>query len=228
MESKLKILEQRLYRAEERVRGYLARYRGELPSPSIVLEPGLGEGTVATHRYPATVVVREASVPESVIAHELVHIAQGMLGQFLGFRLLYGLLAEGLADWVAKALYPEHEVKYHAGYRLIGLLVKADESAIGDLLRLNDLPVVAEDLEAILGSPHLAACSRELLNHVAERIRESITTAIEAGITDPTFVTLGEEVRAWKFLLDSRFDPVREGVDLVVGEWFGLENIAYG
>jgi hypothetical protein len=41
------------------------------------------------------------------------------------------------------------------------------------------------------------------------------------AVADPTFVPLGEEVRAWKFLLDGRFAAVREEVDRVVGEWFG-------
>lgn len=212
-------LERRLHRAESKVKEYLARYGGELPATHIVLEPELGEETLATHRYPATVVVREASVPESVIAHELVHIAQGTLEQFRGFRLLYTLLAEGLADWVARWLYPEHEVKYPAGYRLIELLIEADPEVIGDLLRLNDLPLVPEDVDSILMDPHLPAYSRDLLSRMAGRIRESIRLANEAGIDDPTFVTLGEEVRAWKFLLDGRFEGVRGEVDRVVGEW---------
>lgn len=214
-------LEGLLRGAERRVREHLARYGGKLPSTRIVLDAELGEETLATYRHPDMVVVREASVPESVIAHELVHIAQGTLEQFRGFRLLYVLLTEGLADWVAKQLYPEHEVKYQAGYRLVELLRAADEEAIGDLLRLNHLPLVPEDVEAILTSPHLAAYSRDLLSRMAERIRDSIRAAIEAGITDPTFVTLGEELRAWKFLLDGRFEGVREMVDEVAGEWFG-------
>jgi hypothetical protein len=37
---------------------------------------------------------------------------------------------------------------------------------------------------------------------MAGRIRDSIRTAREAIITDPTFVPLGEEIRAWKLLLD--------------------------
>lgn len=206
------------------MREYLARYGGELPSTRIVLDPELGEETLATHRYPDTVVVREAVVPESVIAHELVHIAQGTLESFRGFRLLYTLLAEGLADWVAKQLYPEHEVRYEAGYRLIALLVDADEGAIGDLLRLNEMLLVPGDVEAILSSPHLAAYSRDLLSPMAGRIRDNVRTAIEAGLTDPTFVTLGEELRAWKFLLDGRFEGVRGEVDGVVGEWFGADG----
>lgn len=213
--------EQRLRRAEERVREYLDRYGGELPSLDILLDPELDEETMATNRYPGTVVVRETSVSESVIAHELVHIAQRTLEQFRGFRLLYTLLAEGLADWVARQLYPEHEVKYQAGYRLVELLRAADEEAIGNLLRLNHLPLVPEDVDIILTSPHLAAYSRDLLSPMAGRIRDSTRAAREAGITDPTFVTLGEEVRAWKFVLDGRFDEARGEVGEIVGEWFG-------
>jgi len=213
-------LEEKLSRAEKKVRAYLARHGGSLPTTHVILDPGLDEETMATHRYPGTVVVWEPSVPESVIAHELVHIAQGTLEHFQGFRLLYVLLAEGLADWVAKALYPEHQVKYPAGCQLIELLVGADEGATGDLLRLNDLPLVPEDVESILSNPHLAAYSRDLLGGMANRIRDSIRAANEAGIDDPTFVTLGEEVRAWKFLLDGRFAGVRERVDGLTSEWF--------
>jgi hypothetical protein len=75
-----------------------------------------------------------------------------------------------------------------------------------------------------LSSPHLAAYTRDLLSPMAERIRENIRAGQEAGITDPTFVTLGEELRAWKFLLDEQFNGVRGEVDRVVGEWFGLEE----
>jgi len=213
-------LERRLQRAEEKVREYLARYGCTLPSARIACDPELSEGTLATHRHPGTVVVRESSVPESVIAHEVVHIAQGTLEQFRGFRLLYTLLAEGLADWVAKQLYPEHEVKYQAGYRLIELLVKMDEGIIGDLVRLNELSLVPEDAEAILESPHLTAYSRDLLIPIAGRIRDSIRTANKAGIADPTFVPLGEEMRAWKFLLDRRFEGVMKEVDEVLRGWF--------
>jgi len=223
-------LEEKLSRAEARVRAHLARYAryarygGRLPTTCIVLDPDLDEGTLATHCYPDMVAVRETTVPESVIAHELVHIAQGTLEYFRGFRLLYVLLAEGLADWVAQALYPAHEVKYPAGCQLVELLAEADEEAIGNLLRLNDLPLVPEDIDIILANPHLAACSRDLLGRMADRIRDSIRAAHEADISDPTFVPLGEEVRAWKFLLDGRFDGVREGVDEVVGEWFGEQG----
>jgi hypothetical protein len=56
---------------------------------------------------------------------------------------------------------------------------------------------------------------------MAGRIRDSICAAREAGITDPTFVPLGEEIRAWKLVLDGRFEGVREGVDRVMGEWSG-------
>jgi hypothetical protein len=218
--------EQRLRRAEERVRGYLARYGVVLPAVRIAVEPGLGEGALATHRYPGTVAVRDASVAESVIAHELAHIAQGTLEQFRGFRLLYTLLAEGLAEWVAKTLYPEHEVKYGAGYRLIALLAATDEQSIGGLLRLNTLPLAPEDVEAILTSPRLPDYSRDLLTSMADQIRKSVATAIEAGITDPTFVPLGEELRAWKFILDGRYEGVWNEVGEALVEWFGSEHPA--
>jgi hypothetical protein len=213
-------LDQKLRGAGARVNAYSAQHGGELPTLQIVLEPDLEEGTLATHRYPGTVVVREPSVPESVVAHELVHITQGTLAQFRGFRLLYTLLAEGLADWVTKTLYAEHEVKYQAGFRLIACLVGDDESAVGDLLRLHELQLVPEDVDAILTNPHMPDYTRNLLGWMGERIRGSIQAAGEAGITDPTFVILGEEVRAWKFLLDDRFVEVREEADEAVEVWF--------
>jgi len=217
-------LERLLRGAQMRLREYLSRYGGKLPSTRIILDPELGEETLATHRYPNIVVVREPLVPESVIAHELVHIAQGTLEQFRGFQLLYTLLAEGLADWGAKQLYPEHEVKYEAGHRLVQLLVETDKAVIGDLLQLNEMPLMPGDLEAILSSPHLTVYSRDLLSGLAGRIRDSIRAAQEAGITDPTFVSLGEEVQAWKFLLDGRFDRVRERINAAVREWFRQGN----
>ena len=75
-------------------------------------------------------------------------------------------------------------------------------------------------VENILSNPHLEAYSRDLLSGMASRIRGSIQAANEAGIEDPTFVTLGEEVRAWKLLLDGRFDRVRDEVDELMSEWF--------
>jgi hypothetical protein len=219
-------LEEKLHQAEEKVRTFLARHGVELATAHIVLDAGLDKGALATHRYPATVVVRDASVPESVIAHELVHIAQGTLEQFRGFQLLYSLLAEGLADWVAKQLYPDHPVKYQDGYRLIELVVTVDAGAVGDALRLHQVRLEPGDLDAILSSPHLAAASRELLGQMSERIRQAIGTAVAAGITDPTFVPLGEELQAWKFLLDRRFDRARQEVDRVVGEWFGQKEVS--
>ncbi len=71
---------------------------------------------------------------------------------------------------------------------------------------------------------HLAAYSRDLLGGLADRIQNSVQIANEAGISDPTFVTLGEEVRAWKLLLDRRFEGVREEVGVAVGEWFASQE----
>jgi hypothetical protein len=213
-------LEGRFPRTEGRVKGHLVLCGCFIPSTRIVRDPELDEDTLVTDRYPGTVVVRETSVPESDIAHELVHLAQGTSEQFPSFQSLYTLLVEGLADWVAKQLYPEHEVKYQAGHRLIELLLANDESSVGGLFRLNDLSLVAQDMEAILGSSHLAAYSCDLPSPIAGRIRNSIPAAKEAGLTDPTFAPLGEEMRTWKLLLDSRYGAVSEEVDRVVEKWF--------
>jgi len=206
--------------AEGRVGAYLRRYGVPLRPVSVVIDTDLAEDTLATHRLPATVVVRQASAPESVVAHELVHIAQGTLQSFRGFHLLYTLLAEGLADWVAKRLYAEHEVRYPLGYRLVDLLARVDEASIGDLLRLNDLPLAAEDVDAILENPSLPPYTRTLLGSMVNRIRDAAREASTAGITDPTFVTLGEEVRAWKFLRGPAFDEVSGAIDRVLTEFF--------
>jgi hypothetical protein len=66
----------------------------------------------------------------------------------------------------------------------------------------------------------MTAYSRDFLSPMAGRIRGSIRAA-KAGITDPTFVPLGEEVRAWKFVVDGRFEGVRGEIGEVVRDWFG-------
>ena len=61
---------------------------------------------------------------------------------------------------------------------------------------------------------------------MADQIRKSVATAIEGGITDPTFVPLGEELRAWKFLLERRYQGVWNEVCKALVECFGSENAA--
>jgi hypothetical protein len=141
------------------------------------------------------------------------------LEYFRGFRLLYTLLAQGLAEFIARELYPDHEIKYLSGYELIAALVEVDRGVIDQLLHLNSLPLGLEDLDHVLGDKRLPAYTEELLRPMAPRIREGIQAAHAAGITDPTFVTLGEEVRAWKFLLDPRFEPEWERIVLLLKAW---------
>lgn len=62
--------------------------------------------------------------------------------------------------------------------------------------------------------------SRDLIARMADRVRDSIRTANEAGIDDPIFVTLGEEVRAWKFILNPRFDGIRDRLNETIRAWF--------
>jgi len=215
-----KSLDQKFIRAKEKVNAYLAPYSVCLPEGQIIVDKTVDEHTLATHRYPDTVLVKSADVPESIIAHEWVHVVQGTLEYFRGFRLLYVLLAEGLAEFVTKELYPDHVVKYPSGYELVATLVASDPKVIGELLRLNHLPLIPEDVNIILASAHVPSYSRDLIAHMADRIRDSIRTANEVGIDDPTFVTLGEEVRAWKFILDRRFDGIRDRLDKAIGAWF--------
>jgi len=210
--------------AREKVRAFLARYDGQVPDGQIEIDETLDESALAVHRYPDTVVVRSADVPESVIAHELVHVAQHTLEQFGGFHLLYVLLAEGLAEFVARSLYPAHVVKYAPGYEAISLLVEVVPGAIGDLVRINDLPLTPADAEGILTSSCLPPYTRRLLAKESDLIRSSVEQAWEAGIGDPTFVTLGEELRAWKFLLDERFGAIWSQLYAAIEPWFEVEG----
>lgn len=210
--------------AREKVRAFLAPYDGQVPDGQIEIDETLDESALAVHRYPDTVAVRSADVPESVIAHELVHVAQHTLEQFRGFHLLYVLLAEGLAEFVARSLYPEHVVKYVPGYEAVSLLVKVVPGVIGDLLRINDLPLTPADAEGILTSSCLPPYTRRLLAKESDLIRSSVERAWEAGIDDPTFVTLGEELRAWKFLLDERCGTIWSQLYAAMEPWFEVEG----
>lgn len=214
-------LEQRFSRALARVRAFLAPYGAKMPAGQIEVDEKLEEPALGTHHYPDTVVVKSPDVPESVIAHELVHVAQHTLEQFRGFRLLYVLLAEGLAEFVAKLLYPEHEVKYVPAYETVSLLVEAVPDVIGNVLHINDLPLTPDDVERILSSSRLPPYTRRLLAVEGDLIRSSVQRAWEVGIQeDPTFVTLGEEMRAWKFLLDERFESLWDRVYQAIEPWF--------
>jgi hypothetical protein len=205
-------LNRRFVQAREKVRAFLAPYGGDIPTGWVEADGTLGESALATHRYPDTVVVRRPDVPESVLAHELVHIAQRTLEQFLGFRLLYVLLAEGLAEFVAKSLYPEHTVKYVVGHKVVSLLVESVPDVIGDLLCINGLSLTPGDVESILTSSRLPPYTRRLLAAESDLIQGSVQRAWELGIEDPTFVTLGEEMRAWKFLLDDLLQIARRAL----------------
>ena len=213
-------LKRKFAHAKDKVDTYLSPYGGRKLEGRIEVDETLDRCSLATHCYPDTVLVKSADIPEAIIAHEWVHVLQGTLEYFRGFHLLYILLAEGLAEFVTKELYPDHVVKYPAGYELIATLIANDPDVIGELLRLNHLPLIPEDVDTILASAHVPSYSRDLIAHMADRIRDSIRTANEVGIDDPTFVTLGEEVRAWKFILARRFDGIRDCLDETIKAWF--------
>lgn len=217
-------LEAKFARAKDRVDAYLEPYGGRKLEGRIKVDETLDMYSLAAHCYPDVVLVKSADIAESIIAHEWVHVVQGTLEYFRGFRLLDVLLAEGLAEFVTKELYPDHVVKYLAGYELVATLVASDPEVIGGLLQLNNLPLIPEDVDTILASAHVPSYSRDLIARMADRIRDSIRTANEVGIDDPTFVTLGEEVRAWKFILDQRFDGIRDRLDGATKAWFEEER----
>jgi len=218
-------LERRFSRATTKVRAFLAPYGAKMPAAQIEVDEKLEEPALGTHHYPDTVIVKSPDVPESVIAHELVHVAQHTSEQFRGFRLLYVLLAEGLAEFVARSLYPEHVVKYAPGYETVSLLVEAAPDVIGDLLRINTLSLTPDDVERILSSSRLPPYTRRLLAVEGDLIRSSVQRAWEVGIQeDPTFVTLGEEMRAWKFLLDEQFESLWNQLYEAMEPWFEVEE----
>jgi len=206
-------LEAKLARAKAKVDTYLAPYGGRKLKGQIKVDETLDMYSLAAHCYPDIVLVKSPDIAEAIIAHEWVHVVQGTLEYFRGFLLLYILLAEGLAEFVTKELYPDHVVKYPAGYELVATLVANDPEVIGGLLQLNNLPLIPEDVDTSLASAHVPSYSRDLIARMADRIRDRIRTANEVGIDDSTFVTLGEEVRAWKFILDQRFDGIRDRLD---------------
>jgi len=210
-------------RAKAKVDAYLAPHGGRKLKGRIEVDETLDMGSLAAHCYPDIVLVKSTDIAESVIAHEWVHVVQGTLEHFRGFRLLYVLLAEGLAEFVTKELYPDHVVKYPAGYELVATLIANEPRVIEELLQLNNLPLIPEDVDAILASVHIPS-SRDLIARMADRIRDSIRIANEVGIDDPTFVTLGEEVRAWKFILNQRFDVIRDHLDEAIRAWFEEES----
>ena len=68
-------------------------------------------------------------------------------------------------------------------------------------------------------------CIRRLLAVEGDLIRSSVQRAWEIGIQeDPTFVTLGEEMRAWKFLLDEQFEPLWNQLYEAMEPWFEMEK----
>lgn len=212
-------LEAKLTRAKAKVDTYLEPHGGRKLEGRIEIDETLdGSATISLRN---TVYVKSADIAESIIAHEWVHIVQEGWEILRGFPLLYLQLSEGLAEFVAKELYPEHKVvAYQAGYKLVATLVANDPRVIGELLQVSNLPLIPEDVDAILASVHVSSHSRDWIARCAESARDSIRTANEAGVDNPAFGTLGREVRAWKFILNRRFDKIRDDLDEAIKAWF--------
>jgi len=210
----------KLTSAQQKVNEFLQKYQLFVDKCQIKVDPEIGEATLATWQRPNVVAVKKPDIPESVIAHELVHILQQTLEVFAGYRWLYTLLSEGLAEFIAQKLYPEHEIKHKLGHDLICILYALDEDIVKEIIRLDSLKLIPQDIDLLLASPNVHPYWKEIIENEAEHLKRNIQRALEGKIDDPTFISLGEDLRAWKFLITPRFDSKRSEIQEILAEFF--------
>jgi len=210
----------KLASAQQKVNEFLQKYQLFIGECQIKVDPEVGEGTLATWQRPCVVVVKKPDVPESVIAHELVHILQQTLEVFAGYRWLYALLSEGLAEFIAQKLYPEHKIKHKLGRDLISVLYALDKNIVKEIIWLDNLKLAPQDIDLLLASPNVHPYWKEIIENEAEHLKRNIQRALQGKIDDPTFISLGEDLRAWKFLINPRFDSRRSEVQQILAEFF--------
>ena len=116
-------MEEKLKRVVRNVNRILEDFELKVEDCEIEKRDDLGNNSLASWEHPNKILVKSYDVPESVIAHELVHVLQGTLETFAGFKYLYTLPSEGLAEFVAKPLYPEHEIRYATHHRMVAFLL---------------------------------------------------------------------------------------------------------
>lgn len=213
-------LQFKLASAQQKVNEFLQKYQLFINECHIKVNPEIGEDTLATWRRPCTVVVKKPDVPESVIAHELVHILQQTLEVFAGYRWLYTLLSEGLAEFIAQKLYPEHEIKHELGHNLVGILYALDKDVVKEIIQLDSLKLTPQDIDLVLASPNVHPYWKEIIRNEAEHLKKNIQRALEGRIDDPTFISFGEDLRAWKFLLNPKFDSRRDDIQQILAKFF--------
>ena len=218
-------LQVKLRRVEKAINAFLAPYNLKIERCEIEIGESLEEGALASHRYPNRILVKREDVAESIVAHELVHVVQGTLEVFKGFRWLYSLLSEGLAEFIAKSLYPEHDVKYELHYELISILYGIDRNIVEEIVNINYLPLSPSDVDELLNSPHVSPYSKGIIKDQADHLRNNIRRAMNAKITDPTFISYGEDLRAWKFLINQKFDPKRREINEILEAYFETASV---
>jgi len=210
----------KLASAQQKVNKFFQKYKLSIDECQIKVDPEIGEGTLATWQRPCMVVVKKPDVPESVIAHELVHILQQTLEVFAGYRWLYTLLSEGLAEFIAQKLYPEHEIKHKLGYDLVCILCSLDEDIVKEIIQLDSLKLTPQDIDLLLASPNVHPYWKEIIKNQAEHLKRNIQRALEGRIDDPTFISFGEDLRSWKFLLAPKFDSRQSEIQEILAEFF--------
>jgi len=213
-------LEEKLKRAEKNVNRFLKDFELRLEDCKIEKRDYLGNNSLASWKRPKKILVKNDDTPESIIAHELIHVLQGTFETFRGFKYLYKLLSEGLAEFVAKWAYPEHEVKYKLHYQMVVILYEIDASIVREIITLDYISLLPEDIDILLNSPKVHSYFKNLVAPRGDLLRKNIKSAIEAEITDTTFITFGEDLRAWKFLIDKRFDLKRRKINIILDEYF--------
>lgn len=219
MDTKI-ILENKLKNATLKLYIFFKKFNIKVPKCEIEIDKKLDKHTLATHRYPNKIVVKNLRVPESVICHELVHRIQKTLEFPSMFKYLYTCLAEGMAEFITKILYPSHKVKYLLEEKLFRILFSVDEDVIKEILNLNNFKMSSQEFESMLNDKNLHPYFKKMIRERKDAIKKAIDDANRLKIDDPTFINHGEEIMAWKFLLNPKFDTKREEINKILWKFF--------
>lgn len=214
------ILEDKLKNATSKLHTFFKKFRINVPKCNIEIDKKLDKYTLATHRYPNRIVVRNAQISESVICHELIHRIQRTLESPCMFKYLYTSLAEGMAEFITKALYSSHRVKYPLEEKLFRTLFSVNRNVIRETMHLNNFKMSSQEFESMLKDKNLHPYFRKMISDRKEVIKKTIDDANRLRIDDPTFITHGEEIMAWKFLLNPKFDTRREEINKILSKLF--------
>lgn len=213
-------LKDKLRRTSSKLRQFLKKYDIKVPNCRIEIDKNLDKSTLATHFYPNKIIVKDLSVPESVICHELIHRVQNTLESPKMFRYIYTILSEGMAEFISKTLYPNHKVKYRLEKQLFETLFSIDRNVIKEVIELNNFKINSKEFELISKNKNLHKNFREMIHGREIIIKKQIKDANCLGINDTTFISHGEEIMAWKFLLAPKFEIRRREINKILRKLF--------